>query len=140
MQMGPSAEDDESLDATAVVEAYIQRYINRRPCRTSLLGGNEWVLEILSGHPMRCFQNFRVAPDVFMRIVEIVRSRVSQSCRSLVSIEERLAMFLFIVGQNASNRNTQERFQHSGETVSRYMVRHFRIGGLTCFVGISWKW
>jgi len=33
---------------------------------------------------------------------------------------EILGMFLFILGQGAGNRLAQERFQRSGETVSRY--------------------
>ncbi|OEL19514.1 hypothetical protein BAE44_0019465, partial [Dichanthelium oligosanthes] len=32
-----------------------------------------------------------------------------------------LAMFLFCLSTNASYRSVQERFQHSGETVSRYI-------------------
>ncbi len=35
-----------------------------------------------------------------------------------VSIEEQLAIFLHIVGRNSSNRSAQERFQHSGATIS----------------------
>jgi len=39
-----------------------------------------------------------------------------------VSMEEQLMSFLWIIGHNASNREAQEQFQHSGETISR----HFR--------------
>ncbi|CAI0401887.1 unnamed protein product [Linum tenue] len=35
-------------------------------------------------------------------------------------IEEQLAIFLNIIGHNERNRVIQERFQHSGETISRY--------------------
>src|SRR5216117_4617042 len=37
-----------------------------------------------------------------------------------ITIEEQVAMFLFTVARSAGNRDVQERFQHSGETVSRY--------------------
>jgi hypothetical protein len=37
-----------------------------------------------------------------------------------IMVEEQLAMFLYTVTRNASNRDIQERFQHSGETVSCY--------------------
>ena len=36
-----------------------------------------------------------------------------------MSVEEQLAIFLEIVGENASNRMAQERFQRSGDTISR---------------------
>jgi DDE superfamily endonuclease len=37
-----------------------------------------------------------------------------------VSIEKQVAMVLFTVACTASNQDFQDRFQHSGETVSRY--------------------
>ena len=36
-----------------------------------------------------------------------------------MAIEEQIALFLYILGQPGSIRNAQERFQHSGETISR---------------------
>jgi len=36
-----------------------------------------------------------------------------------ILVEEQLAIFLKIVGENASNRMAQERFQRSGATISR---------------------
>jgi len=36
-----------------------------------------------------------------------------------IGIEEQLAIFLKIVGENAYKRTAQDRFQHSGETISR---------------------
>lgn len=36
-----------------------------------------------------------------------------------VSVEEQVAIFMRIVGKKSSNRDTQDRFQHSGETISR---------------------
>jgi hypothetical protein len=36
-----------------------------------------------------------------------------------MSVIEKVAMFLFTIAVGASNRQVQERFQHSGETVSR---------------------
>jgi len=37
-----------------------------------------------------------------------------------VGIEEQVAMFLYAIAQSHTNREVQERFQHSGETVSRH--------------------
>jgi hypothetical protein len=115
IRSSPSSDQDSDSDTLDIT------HVHRRPCRTSVLRGGDWVLEVLSGHPLRCYENFRVAPDVFARIADLVRTQIEENYRSRVSIEERLAMFLYTVGQNASNRVVQERFQHSGETVSRYM-------------------
>ena len=37
--------------------------------------------------------------------------------------EEPLAIFLKIIGENASNRMAQERFQQSGDTISRVFYK-----------------
>ncbi|CAH9092967.1 unnamed protein product [Cuscuta europaea] len=36
-----------------------------------------------------------------------------------MSVLEKVGLFVFVLSKGASNRDTQERFQHSGETVSR---------------------
>jgi hypothetical protein len=40
-----------------------------------------------------------------------------------ISVEQQVYIFLFIVSQGAANRTTQERFQHSGETISRNFLK-----------------
>jgi len=40
-----------------------------------------------------------------------------------MGVEEMVAMFLVVVGHGVGNRMIQERFQHSGETVSRHFCR-----------------
>jgi chromosome condensin MukBEF MukE localization factor len=77
--------------------------------------------EILSGHPDRSYQNLWVHPTVFANIVGILKTAGLDSTRRM-SIEERVGIFLFIVGLGASNREAQERFQHSGETISRSVI------------------
>jgi len=42
-----------------------------------------------------------------------------QATRS-VSLEEQLMCFLWIIGNNSSNHEAQEQFQHSRETISRH--------------------
>jgi hypothetical protein len=37
-----------------------------------------------------------------------------------MSVSEKVAIFLYALTWDASNREVQERFQHSGETISRY--------------------
>ncbi|XP_040367394.1 protein ALP1-like [Rosa chinensis] len=56
--------------------------------------------------------------QVFMMLVNDLE-KIMKGSRNM-SIVEMLAMFLYILGQGQSNRSTQERFQRSGETVSRY--------------------
>ena len=110
-------EDDLVL---AIANWYNSAYLEKLPCRTSILTGAAWVQEILTGNQTRCLQNFRMVHDVFDRFVRIASESGQLPDSRWVTLEERLAIFLYIVGQNASNRNAQERFQHSGESITRY--------------------
>jgi hypothetical protein len=59
---------------------------------------------------------------MFLRaLVKLLRDKNLLS-DGFVQIEEQVAMFLYTLAKNASNRTVQERFQHSGDTVSH----HFR--------------
>ncbi|XP_026384805.1 protein ALP1-like [Papaver somniferum] len=57
---------------------------------------------------------------VFLRLTHILRERKLLRDGRWVTIEEQLAIFLLTIGHNEDNRMLQERFQHSGETISRY--------------------
>jgi len=56
----------------------------------------------------------------FKKLAQWVKEKgLLQETRN-ISIEEQLAIFLKIVGEGASNRTAQDRFQHSGDTISRH--------------------
>jgi hypothetical protein len=93
----------------------------RRCVRGSRVTGDEWVHEIINAdNPGRCIQLFRMKPETFMRLCQELRSVGLTNSRH-VTIAEQLAIFLFMTSQDASNRLTQETFQHSGETIHRYL-------------------
>ncbi|CAD6264844.1 unnamed protein product [Miscanthus lutarioriparius] len=59
--------------------------------------------------------------DVFRALVRRLRGNGLVDSR-YVSVEEQLAIFLYAVSKNASNRVLQDQFQHSGETISRHFA------------------
>ncbi|OEL25824.1 hypothetical protein BAE44_0013157 [Dichanthelium oligosanthes] len=59
--------------------------------------------------------------EIFYKLVEVLRDNNLLANSREVSVEEQLAMFLFCLSTNASNRSVQKRFQHSGETISRHI-------------------
>jgi hypothetical protein len=105
--------------AASAVLLITQPYVDRSLCRTSM-SGSAYIDELLeSGHPQRCFEVLRMSLDTFIALRDcLLQTSTLSSSRGLL-IEEKLAIFLHIVGRGASNRDTQERFSHSGETVSR---------------------
>ncbi|XP_073133725.1 uncharacterized protein [Henckelia pumila] len=102
------------------VTNYVLKYIMKEECRTSWLSGSQWVAEILNGNETRCFEMFRMRKHVFYKLCDDLLQKYSLKVTKGVDIYEKVGLFLYMIGQPASVRNVQERFQHSGETVSRH--------------------
>ena len=102
---------------------YFLNYVEKSPCRTSALTGHEWVQEIMNGHDIRCYQQFRMRKHVFLHLCNILERRYGLKPTRGMGIHEQVGMFLYVLGQPGSIRNTEERFQHSGETISRQFHR-----------------
>ncbi|KAF5184972.1 nuclease [Thalictrum thalictroides] len=60
--------------------------------------------------------------NVLFDLCDALRERKLLHNTRYVSVEEQVSIFHYIVGKNDSNRTVADRFQHSGETISR----HFR--------------
>ncbi|KAF9604273.1 hypothetical protein IFM89_004979, partial [Coptis chinensis] len=119
-----SDEEDMIMQAacvtTMLTAGYYQYYVNKIPCRTSALSGTEWVEEVLTGHGARCQENFCMEKHVFLRLCDILQTKGLLTHSDTVQVEEQLAIFMYTISHNERNRTIQERFQHSGETISRH--------------------
>ncbi|XP_020079660.1 uncharacterized protein LOC109713860 isoform X2 [Ananas comosus] len=94
--------------------------IYKQPCRTRPFTGHQLIHDILSGHPDRGYQHFRMTTTMFIRLRdELVARGFIQSTRHLTA-NEQLGIFLFGIGHGVANRVLAETFQHSGETISRH--------------------
>ncbi|KAK3226910.1 hypothetical protein Dsin_006772 [Dipteronia sinensis] len=76
-------------------------------------------MEVLQGNESRCYNMFRMDKHVFIMLYDLENIYKLKGSRNINSVEI-LGMFLYILGQGIGNKNAQERFQRSGETVSRY--------------------
>ena len=85
---------------------------------TSILSGEGWVLELLDGHPERMHTELGVRVPVFRQLV-LELQEVSLGPSKHVSLEEKVAIFLYASVTGLSIRHLGERFQHSNETVSK---------------------
>jgi len=79
-----------------------------------------WLNEILNGHLVRCVNMFQMDGYTLQSLCVDLKTlyRLKQSRR--MSVIEKINMFLYTLALRALNRKVQERFQHFGETVSRY--------------------
>ena len=105
----------------ANVVAYIETYMNKVPMHTNLQTGYEWVQYILNGNKWKCHNFFRLSSHVFRELCNTLRTQYGYDSTKIVFLEESVAMTLVILGSGMCNRMVYDRFQHSGETVSRHM-------------------
>lgn len=101
-------------------EYYHDTYLVKTPCMDSYQTGNRWIMELLRGHASRCYRMFRMEKDVFIRLCNDLHDNYGLRGSKNICHSEILGMFVHMLGHGVGNRLAQERFQHSGETVSRY--------------------
>jgi hypothetical protein len=106
------------LAGTQIPTTYIDMYVDKNPTRTSTLSGMGWLNETLNT-PGECHSQLRMCTEIFMDLHDILVQRYDLQASLHVSTYESVAIFLFICGGNESNRRSQNRFKHSGETISR---------------------
>jgi len=88
------------------------------PYHTSALSGAAWVQELLDGHPERIRCELGMHKHVFRSLIaNLVVLGHRPSCN--VSLEEQLAIFLYMCVTGITIRHTGERFQHSNDTISK---------------------
>lgn len=117
-------DDNEELDlvclCTSLIMYYYWKYIHKQPCMKLIQYGNMWLIKILNGNESRCHLMFRMERDVLFRLGNNLETRYGLRGLRRMSAIEILRMLLYILGQGIRNRLAQVRFQHSGETLSRY--------------------
>ena len=50
--------------------AYMQQHYDKQPMRTSMLTGRAYMNEIIEGNPAKCFEMFRMTPELQLHLVD----------------------------------------------------------------------
>ncbi|CAL5382364.1 unnamed protein product [Camellia sinensis] len=66
-----------------------------------------------------CHEQLRMNRHTFMRLCALIRTKGVPDSKHVV-LEEKVAMFLFVLGHHHKNRTVKFNFMRSGETVSKY--------------------
>ena len=96
------------------------RRMNPRHLRNSQLQGTDYVIEVLNEMEgdTRLRQLTGMSRELFDRFVEKVTHTEIVREGPMVTIQESCVIFLAIMHVRLSNRQAQERFQHSGATIT----------------------
>lgn len=110
------------VEAYRIATDYYKAYVLKVPCRTSIFSGRAWITELYEGHNGRFWYELCMPKQVFLRLCTTLVNdfglRVPERPHGL-HVEESVAMFIHVL-KNLPNRELQERFQHSGETISQH--------------------
>lgn len=114
----------EELILIGIISDYINKHITKNSCRMLIHGGELWIHDVLNGNPRQCQEQFCMPAAVFKALenwaclyTNIQNLRNHQG----IPITQKLAIIIWIAGHGASNREAQEQFQHSGQTISKYV-------------------
>lgn len=95
------------------------RLHKRKRENMSTISGHEFTLELLKGNTNQCFELLRMSRDTFVRLIAHFRGRGLLKDSKHISVEEKLAIFLSIIGGNQRYAVVKHRFQHSTQTINR---------------------
>ena len=96
----------------------LRPYYLKQPYHTSVLSGYGWVLELLNGHPERIRTELGVHKHVFLKLIDELRSMGYSNERD-VTLEEKLAIFLYACVTGLTVCHLGERFQRAKGTITR---------------------
>ena len=113
---------DELARAFALFIDYYCTYICKEPCYSF---ENRWIRELLNGHEDRCFRMFRMNADAFCSLCVKMEIKYGLQSSKRASVQEKVAIFSYVVGQITSNKHTCERFLHLGKMISRYFDERY---------------
>ena len=122
------AEFDAEFESTVTqialnnAEYWKTTHCDKIPMRTSPWKGSHKINNLLRyNHSCRYQEQLRMSFKSFSELIEFCIDQTELRSSKHVSIEEKMYIFLYMVGQPASNRHVQEEFSKSGQTVSRYI-------------------
>ncbi|KAA1108031.1 hypothetical protein PGTUg99_025021 [Puccinia graminis f. sp. tritici] len=84
------------------------RTISKEPYNDAIFGGDAYIKHILSGNRHRAQAMLCLSINVFKKCAAELDSLDCKPASKLLSMDEQLAIFLYIVGQKATNRQTQD--------------------------------
>ncbi|WCJ29659.1 hypothetical protein M5689_011276 [Euphorbia peplus] len=94
----------------------IQRSLTRRPISSR---GYDYIHAILNEDPAHFRQVYRMYPDVFLKLCKIIRENTFLQDTRFICIEEMLASFLLIIGQNSRYCLVRKTFNRSHFSISQ---------------------
>ncbi|KAH9012947.1 hypothetical protein EDB83DRAFT_2233501, partial [Lactarius deliciosus] len=95
---------------------------DKTPKNTSSLSGQDWIDDLLAGHDDCFYNELGVHKHVFRSLMAVLARDTDLHGMWHVSAAEHLCIFLHYAHGSLSNRALQERFQRSGDTITKLSI------------------
>ncbi|XP_076929330.1 uncharacterized protein LOC143593647 [Bidens hawaiensis] len=102
------------------IRFFWKRGLKRKRDNDSSMTGHKYTLELLQGNPKQCIELLRMSRESFVRLCAHFRTNYSLKDSKHVSVEEKMAMFLMIIGYNQRYVVIKRRFQYSKQTIHKF--------------------
>ena len=102
-----------------VTTRLLQSKKDPKPYHASILTGQGWVEELLSGHPKHIHCELGVCRHTFLELIGVLQE-LSYGHSKHITLEEQLTIFLYISVTGLTIWHVGECFQWSNETISHY--------------------
>ena len=109
-----------NISAVSLFRDVLFTRLFRTPRNTSILTGAQKTIEFLEGHPVRFYEQFRLEKHTFYLLRDALCERKLQKDTNRMTVDEQLHMFPHTIAHNVRNHVIQDRYQHSGEPISRH--------------------
>ena len=97
---------------------HYMKYVHKIPCYIGKTTGYEFMMEMFDSE-VQCMNTFRMEKHVFVTLCEELQNNYGLRPSKNMTVLEKVGIFLHIIAGDNSNRDTCNRFQRSGDTVSR---------------------
>nr|GEZ80120.1 hypothetical protein [Tanacetum cinerariifolium] len=104
---------------TDIVAEYYFKHMYKKPLMTSQQKGEDWMKDVLNSNSIHCVNAFRMHPHIFKKLCRELQANYGLKLSDKMSALEKLGIFVYTLALGVSNRDVEERFQCSGETISR---------------------
>ncbi|KIJ33470.1 hypothetical protein M422DRAFT_264575 [Sphaerobolus stellatus SS14] len=118
------------MGCVQTTQIYIENHYEKTIQHDSALTGRAWLEELLNSNENRIKNNLGMWKHVFRHLVDVLEKKGGIGNTRHLRSADQVAIFLYFAVTNLSNRKVAERFQKSGDTISKYF--HRVLEALTC--------
>ncbi|XP_052621108.1 uncharacterized protein LOC128126966 [Lactuca sativa] len=108
-----------------------KKRIGRIKANESEESGHAYTQDLIHGCPIQCFDMMRLSQDAFVLLCNHFTQRNWLQHSRTISVEEKMAIFLHVIGHNERFRAVKERFHHSIQTI--HQCFHEVLKAMMCF-------